>query len=338
MKKLLCMLLLVSLLCGCAAEKPYQRYSVSFFEYFDTLITITGYAQSQAEFDKAADQAKAEFSYLHQLFDNYNEYPGINNLCTMNRLAGREPVRVEPEMMALLIWARQLQTQYPGKANAAMGSVLSLWHQARAENRLPNADQLRHAARHTDFGDVLLNEAQGTVFFQDPELKLDLGAVAKGYAVERVAESMANALPHFLINAGGNVRCGERPMDGRAAWKVSIQNPDAATNGQNDILTSVSAVQRSLVTSGDYQRYFEVDGVRYHHIIDPDTLYPASLYRSVSVITPDSGLADFLSTHLFLSDLEEGMALVESLPDTEALWVLSDGSIQTSSGFSALES
>ena len=100
----------------------------------------------------------------------------------------------------------------------------------------------------------------------------------------------------------------------------------------------MSTVQRSLVTSGDYQRYFEVDGVRYHHIIDPDTLYPASLYRSVSVITPDSGLADFLSTYLFLSDLEEGMALVESLPDTEALWVLSDGIIQTSSGFSALES
>lgn len=219
-----------------------------------------------------------------------------------------------------------------------MGAVLSLWHQAREEGRLPDGDALAHAAEHTDFNDVELNEQENTVFFRDPELKLDLGAVAKGYAVERVAQTLSQTMPHFLINAGGNVRCGEMPMDGRTAWSVSIQNPDTALTGQGDLLTTVSAANCSLVTSGDYQRYFEVDGVRYHHIIDPETLYPAERYHSVSVVTPDSGMADFLSTYLFVSSPEDGLALVESLKDTEALWVLSDGSIQRSSGFAALES
>lgn len=339
MKKSLC-LLLAMLLClsGCGRQVPYQRYSMSFFEYFDTIITITGYAQSQAEFDEAANQAKEQFGQLHRLFDNYNEYSGINNLCTLNRLAGSEAVKVEPELMDLLTYVKGLQDRYPDKVNIAMGAVLSLWHQAREDGRLPDGDALAHAAEHTDFNDVELNEQENTVFFRDPELKLDLGAVAKGYAVERVAQTLSQTMPHFLINAGGNVRCGEMPMDGRTAWSVSIQNPDTALTGQGDLLTTVSAANCSLVTSGDYQRYFEVDGVRYHHIIDPETLYPAERYHSVSVVTPDSGMADFLSTYLFVSSPEDGLALVESLKDTEALWVLSDGSIQRSSGFAALES
>jgi len=226
-----------------------------------------------------------------------------------------------------------------GRVNVAMGAVLRLWHDAReAGVALPDEAALREAVGHVDMSQVILDEQAGTVYFADPELSLDLGAVAKGYTAERVAQWMLDSeMPSFIISAGGNVRCGQKPLDGRARWGVSIQDPGPIDGlpgtGYMDVLYLTNL---SVVTSGDYQRYYTVDGVRYHHLIDPDTLYPGQHMRAVTIVTQDSGLADALSTAVFLMPYEQGRAFVEALDGVEAYWVLLDGSVQCTDGLRAM--
>ena len=125
---------------------------------------------------------------------------------------------------------------------------------------------------------------------------------------------------------GGNVRMGNPPADGRTKWGVGIQDPDGAVLGLSDIVETLYVTGCSVVTSGDYQRYYAVDGQRYHHLIDPDTLMPDTDFRSVSIITEDSGYADLLSTAAFLMPYEESRAFVDSLDGVEAIWLFPDGS------------
>ena len=155
----------------------------------------------------------------------------------------------------------------------------------------------------------------------------NVGAVAKGYATELIAQMLlASDMPSFIISAGGNVRMGNPPADGRAKWGVGIQDPDGAVLGLSDIVETLYLTGCSVVTSGDYQRYYVVDGQRYHHLIDPDTLMPDTDFRSVSIITEDSGYADLLSTAAFLMPYEESRAFIDSLDGVEAIWLFPDGS------------
>ena len=135
----------------------------------------------------------------------------------------------------------------------------------------------------------------------------------------------------FILNAGGNVVSGGAPLDNRPHWNVAIEGLDGFSTRM------IIAVENcAVVTSGDYQRYYEVDGKRYHHLIDPATLYPATYLRAVTIIHPDSGLADFLSTTLFLMSYEEGRALVDSSPELEAMWTLQDESVLMTDGFASM--
>ena len=335
---LLCILLACSVLGGCA-QAEQQKYSTSFFDVFDTVTTIIGYADSQETFDRVVGEARQQFVRYHQVFDGYNAYDGVHNLYYVNQNAASGPVPAEPELIELLLWIRDLQPSLEGRVNVAMGAVLRLWHDAReAGVALPDEAALREAAGHVDMSQVILDEQAGTVYFADPELSLDLGAVAKGYTAERVAQWMLGSdMPSFIISAGGNVRCGQKPLDGRARWGVGIQDPGPidgmAGTGYMDVLYLTNL---SVVTSGDYQRYYTVDGVRYHHLIDPDTLYPGQHMRAVTIVTQDSGLADALSTAVFLMPYEQGRAFVEALDGVEAYWVLLDGSVQCTDGLRAM--
>lgn len=164
-------------------------------------------------------------------------------------------------------------------------------------------------------------------------MRLDVGAVAKGYAAQKLAETLkAEGVEHALLSLGGNVAAIGIRGD-KKPWRVGVQNPDLKSS--EPYLHVVDLENMSLVTSGTYQRFYEVDGKRYHHIINPDTLMPWDMYQSVTILTPDSAMADALSTAVFNMELEQGMALIESMENTEALWVLADGSEVESSGFGA---
>lgn len=324
-------------------ETTYEKYQMQFFGTFDTIISIIGYAPDQGTFDKEANRAKAMFESLNEQFDKYNSYPGVTNLRTVNEQAGQGPVQVPQELFDLIATSKSQQEKLHDTVNMALGSVLKLWHDARdvalnnpAKAYVPDMATLKGAALHTNINDVVLNSANRTVAFADPELTLDLGAAAKGYATELVAQMLLKGpMPSFIINAGGNVRTGHSPRDGRVNWGVAIQDPDGQVMTQTDIIETLFTHDLSVVTSGDYQRFFDFDGVRYHHIISPKTLMPTHHMRSVSIITEDSGYADLLSTAVFLMPYEEGRTFVESLDGVEAVWVLNDRSIEMTKGAEA---
>ena len=165
-------------------------------------------------------------------------------------------------------------------------------------------------------------------------MKLDVGAIAKGYAVEMVAQYMEQkGITGYVINVGGNVRTLGGKPDGNG-WTVGIENPDPESD---EYLAKVQLSGQSLVTSGSYQRYFLVGDRRYHHIIDPTTLMPSDYFTSVSIICNSSALGDALSTALFCLPYEQGAALIESLEGVEAMWLTVDGEKLYSSGFSDYE-
>lgn len=327
---------LLLLLTGCAARaaQPQQRYQASFLTLFDTVTTVIGYADSEEEFRAQAQAIHDELLEYHQLYDIYNDYDGVVNIKTINDRAGGERVCVDRRIIDLLLFCREMYQATGGRTNAAMGSVLSLWHDARGAGledpdnaRLPDAAALKAAAAHTDFRGILIDEENSTVQITDPLTRLDVGAVAKGYAVERVCETAPDGM---LISVGGNVRAtGSRPVDD-SPWVVGIQDPDGA---DNKFFHTLYIEDLSVVTSGDYQRYYTVGGVRYHHIIDPDTRYPAGYWRTVSIVCPDSGVADALSTALFTMPREEGQRLLDRF-GAEAVWVDPAGDTYYSPGFS----
>ncbi len=323
------------------ATTELTRYSTVFYSYFDTVTTIIAYCESQEAFDAQMAEIEAELAYYNQLYDIYNTYEGVTHLATLNESAAIAPVEVDAEIINLLLEAKEMYKLTDGNVNVAMGSVFSLWHDEREiatadpdAAKLPDGGALRDAAAHTDLDDVIIDTEASTVFFADPELQLDVGSCGKGYACEMVAQhAQARGMTSMLMSVGGNLRgIGTKP-DG-SAWVGGVEDPWAMAAGETVSLVAIQLSDLSLVVSGDYQRYYYVEDEKYHHLIDPDTLYPALYFNSVSVLTADAGLADCLSTALFCMSLEEGQALIEQLQDTEAMWCLPDGeTVVYSSGF-----
>ena len=341
---LLIFLLLCSvLLSGCGQEATYEKFTRRAAGVFDTEISLTGFAPSEEKFNAAADRALEMLREYNQIFDGYNEYEGLHNLWYVNRHAASGPVEIPAPLYSLLSWCRDKWLSGQKTVNVAMGAVLSIWHDYRTagladpENaQLPPLADLQAASAHTDFSDVVLDAEKHTVFFSDPALKIDVGAVAKGYAADLVSDYLKKEMPSFLLSLGGNVYAGEKPLDGRDAWAVGVQDPRmdmaALLSGGTDILDILDVTGLSVVTSGDYWRYYFVDGQRYHHIIDPGTLMPSDKMLSVSIVCDNSLLADYLSTTLFILSYEEGSALISQMEGVEAMWVLPDGEILCSPG------
>ena len=351
---LLAAALSLSLLAGCgstsgstassAADGP-QRYSTVFYDVFDTVTQVIAYCDSEEEFTAQMDALHADLVEYNQLYDIYNDYDGVTNIKTINDNAGTAPVTVDDKILGMLELAQTMYDTTGGKLNIALGSVLNIWHNYReaaladdndSNNQLPTQEELDAAAQHCDITNLIIDEDAKTVYLADPAMSLDVGSVGKGYAVEQAAQAAeARGLTSALISVGGNLRAIGTKPDG-SQWVGGVENPwnssEVYTNGSSTV-AAVKMSGLSLVTSGDYQRYYVVDGVRYHHLIDPATLQPAAYFDSVSVLAPDSGVADCLTTGLFCMPLEEGQALVESLDGVEALWCTTDGQVVPSSGW-----
>lgn len=349
MKKVLSVFLIIALVLvqvlsfsACNEKTQLNKYSEYYFDYFDTATTIIGYEKTEEEFDAVCEEIKAQLNEYHRLFTIYNRYDGLNNLVTINDLVDGKhtEVEVDQKIIDMLTFAKEMYAKTDGNVNIAMGSVLKIWHVYRNRGlddpttaELPPMDDLQEAAEHTNIEDLIINDENNTVFLADPEMSLDVGAIAKGYAAEKIAQYLEEkGVTGYLLNLGGNVRtigmANEKP------WNVGIENPDTE-NEETPYIEFLHLQGESLVTSGSYQRFYVVNGENYHHIIDPATLMPGTKYRSVSVLTDDSGLGDAMSTALFLMDYEEGLELVKSMENVEAMWVLPDGEQRYSDGFKA---
>ena len=341
MKRICCIfILLCFVFSGCETNKK-NKYTAYSMDYFDTVITITGYEESREEFDKISGEMIELFSQYHQLYSIYHRFDGIENLCTINEIVDgkHRTVTVDRRIIDMLLYAKETYQLTDGMMNIAMGSVLSLWHDYRTigmdnpnEATLPPMEKLKEAQKHTDISKMVIDEKNNTVTLTDPLMKLDVGAIAKGYATECVARTFEErGVTGYVLNVGGNVCTIGTKADG-THWTVGIENPDG-----DDYLAYLNLNGQSVVTSGSYQRYYFVDGKAYHHIIHPQTLMPAQDYLSVSVICNDSALGDALSTALFCMPKDDGIKLIDSIKSTEAMWVTKDGKISYSSGWKQYE-
>lgn len=326
------------LLSSCASSLPNSR---TYYEYFDTVITVIGYDDGdgdgdgdEAEFDSVCDEIEDILKKYHTMT---NIYSADSDVSRVNASAGKEAVTVPTELCDIIEYSIEMNELTSGKCNVAFGAVLSVWHDYRTraldgDADVPPHDVLAAAAEHCDAGDVKIDRDGGTVYLADAEMSLDLGAIAKGWVADVIKDRLVDLGKNgYIVSVGGTVvSVGEKPNG--ADFVAGVENPDVETDG-------VSVVARfeldgdAVATSGSYQRYYEFNGVRYHHIIDSDTLYPKNEFLSVTVRADSAALADALSTALFNMSFDEGEALVDSLDGVEAFWVMADGETRRSDGF-----
>lgn len=341
---------------GCHNEK-YQMYSKNFVGPFDTVTQYMTYASSQEDFDKQCQYIDEKLNYYDHLFDKYNTYDQFHNVMTINQQAGKAPIKVDQPLIDLLELSIERSKTISSKVNIAFGNVIDVWHTYRkkAESHngvgdVPTKSMLEKANAHTQLDSIIIDREQQTVFIKDEKVSIDVGATAKGYAIELIKQGLIDmGVDNFLLSGGGNVAShGKRKVkkegdfylkDCQDSFCVGLESPQngnysAKPGEKKSSNEAIMVVQgESVVTSGDYQRFYEdSQGVKYHHLIDPDTLYPAVHFRSVSIITEDSGLADFLSSAVFLMSYEDGRKLIESMDGVEAIWLLEDGKIRMSNG------
>ena len=314
---------------------------MAYYNYFDTVSYIYSYAGDTDEvFSANCTEVARILMQYHQLFDIYYKYSGINNLCTINENAGGEPIEVDRELIDFLLYAKELYTLTGGEMNVMMGAILRPWHDCRTEAAsnyenasIPSEEVIEEAMKHIDFSSLEIDEENQTVRITDPEASIDVGALGKGYATEKAAEYLKNAnVSGYVLNIGGNIRIVGTKTDG-TGWLTGVKDPK---NPYSAYASYITIANTSCVTSGDYERYYSVDGKRYHHIIDKDTGMPAEFFSSITIITEDSGLADALSTALFCMSYEDGRALVDSLPGVDVLWIDRDGNLMMTDGYRAL--
>ena len=342
----LCIFLgLLVILTGCPKtakrEDIIKPKGMVYFTFFDTVSYVYSYAgDSQKTFEERCGSVSAILDEYHSLFNIYYDFEGVNNLKTVNDNAGKAPVKVDRKLIDFLLYAKQLYNVTNGEMNVMMGSVLKLWHDCRdaastspSNVRIPTADELNEAAKHTDISLIEIDEENLTVFISDPNARIDVGALGKGYATERAAEHLRSiGADSYVLNIGGNIRIIGHKQDG-GSWGTGIKDPADTSR----YATIIDIADTSCVTSGDYERFFSVNGKRYHHVIDKDTLMPSEHFSSVTIITPDSGLADALSTALFSMSYEDGLALISKMSiSVEVLWISRDGTQHYTPGFENL--
>lgn len=339
MKKIILILALFALT-GCAkpADSSYQRYSARTTEVgFDTVITFLAYTKSEKEFQTLFETVKSGYAHYNKLFDRYNDYPGIANIKTINDNAGIKPISVDPVITTMIGLAKEYAELSDGYFDISLGPVLDLWHDYREKGivlngeeklgEIPSMDALKKANQYVGMKFVEIDQAANTIFLNDTHARIDVGAIAKGYATELIAQKLEKeGVTNAVISGGGNIRTINQKPDNQP-WAIGIEKPSPVVkNDSLDIFKIPESM--SIVTSGDYQRYYYgPDNVKYSHLINKDTLMPAQTYQSLTVITKDSGMADALSTALYMMPHDQGVAFIDAFntrfPERkiDAVWI-----------------
>ncbi len=351
MKKLTSVFLLFSLLLLGGCQKKVEKFSgVTLKAGFDTFVQLVSYTENQKKFDSYMQNIESQFINYNNLFDIYNDYPNLNNVKTINDNAGIQPVEVDPAIIEMLLTAKEFYELSNGEFDVTMGATLKIWHNYRDAGiesnnagvlgKIPTNEELEEARACRGWQFIEIDETKNTVYINNPCVSLDVGGIAKGFATEKVAQSLENKMVAGIVNAGGNNRTMNIKPD-KTDWVSAIENP----NGGNAVLQTNLHDSQSFVTSGDYQRfYYGEDGYIYHHIIDPTTDYPANYYRSVSIVVKNSGHADALSTSLYTVNIETGIKIIEEYnklyPNTpaSAIWIMDkDNTTEHKNGFETSE-
>ena len=311
MKKILIILSIILLLTGCNNNKYYSK---NLF-YMDTVINIKIYDTNEGKANKAFEEIEKIYSKYENIvsfYDKNSELYKLNNQINEN-------TELSLELSELISLGLKWYDKSNGLLNINIGSVTKLWHDFRNElTSFPTEDDLNNL--NIDINNIKLNNNKISGDF-----KIDLGSFAKGFVTEKAGDYLENiGLDYYIINAGGNVKVGKSH---KGYYSIGIKSPNDNTN-----FYIVKDENISVVTSGGYERFYEYEGKTYHHIIDPNTKYPANYMKSVTIIGEDSTLCDILSTTLFLMSVEEGQEFVKDY-DVDVIWYTNDNQIIKSDGF-----
>lgn len=294
----------------------------------DTYINIKLYSKNK-NVDKILNDVESIYNKYDILADAYTKYDNVINVYYLNNvLEVNKEVTISKELADLIQYGIDVYNNTNGLVNIAMGNVTGVWKKYINEGtEVPSEKELNNL--NININDIVL---EGNKFLKKSDVKLDLGSITKGYVTEEVGNYLeSKKIDKYLINAGGNVKVGKSYKDGK--YVIGIENP----NDTNKMYKKINVENKSVVTSGDYQRYYEVNGIRYNHIINPKTRFPANNVKSVTVICDNSKDADMYSTYLFLLPLEEALNYVNNKDNLEAVFYVNEDNIITSKGFSSYE-
>ena len=321
---------LLTLLCcvfaGCVGVPTGQKSAIVTRAQMQmgTVVKITAVARSESIAQAAAT---AGFAEIHRLEELLSTWIPTSELSRVNASAGVMPVSVSPETMAVVQGAIQVAEMTDGGFNIAIGPAVEAWNVI--DGRLiPTEPELKVLRPLLDLKAVHANVRQRTIFLEKAGMRIDVGGIGKGYAADQAVMAMKKAgASAGVVALSGDIKTfGQLP--GGKKFPVGIQHP----RKEGEVLAFIDLEDEAISTAGDYERFFERDGVRYHHILDPKTLQPARSCQAVTVIAREGIWADGLDTGIFVMGVELGMRLVESLPDVEAIIVDHEGLVHVSSG------
>lgn len=324
---------LLTVLVGCAQEKVYKKEK----KLTGTTAEITLYGENN---ETAVEQA---FKAMEEIEKLASEYHRDSQLSKINRYAGIKKIKVDPRIYEMIEKSVYYSKLSDGAFDITVGPLINLWKikekMQKSNSTLPGEKEIKQKLKIVSYKEISLNTKAKTVYLKKKGVKIGLGAVAKGYAVDEAVKSLkVKGVKTALVRLGGEIRVlGERKKSWRpdvtSGWKIGIQHPR-----EKDKLLGVVELRdgEAISTSGDYEQYFIKNGVRYHHIFNPKSGKPAWECQSVTIVAktgpPAGGDADILSTTVFVLGPEKGMELIERLPDIEGLIVKNDGEVIFSSG------
>ncbi len=272
----------------------------------------------------AADRQSAEramasgFHALRQVDRRMSIYQPASELSRLNRLAASGWVRTDPDMLAVTEAALHMSRESDGAMDITILPLMRLWGFVQREGRIPTVEELQATLPLVNYRHVHLDASRGAMRFDREGVELDFGGIAKGFAIDKaLAAILAQGVHHAIVNAGGDLFAMGAAMK-ETAWLVDIQHPHVPDRS----LATLRVHNRSVATSGNYENYFEQEGKRYGHLIDPRTGYPVEKVASVTVLAKTAMQADAISTAAFVLGPEQGFALLEDLSDVEGLVVI----------------
>jgi thiamine biosynthesis lipoprotein len=314
--------LLTLLMCLVAVPEARAEWRQRTEAIMGTRIYVELWDENAAHGDAAIDAVMAEMTRIDNLMSHYKPE---SQLSQINARAGQEPVQVDPELFDLIKLSTHYSQITEGAFDITYASVGYLYDFPHHVH--PTEAQIKAALPAVNWRNMLLDAEHHTVRFEHAGMRIDLGGIGKGYAVDRgIAILQARGVQHAVVTAGGDSRIiGDRM--GRP-WLVGIRNPD----DKNQVVTRIPLVNSAMSTSGDYERFFDEGGVRYHHIIDPRTGHSASKVRSATILGPTATQTDGMSKTAFVLGPEKALEIINRMPEYDAIFVTPDGRILYSNG------
>jgi thiamine biosynthesis lipoprotein len=279
-----------------------------------------------------AAAADVVFDVFREVDARMSEWKDTSPLSAVNAAAGGAPVAVPDDLRAVVRRGLEIGAMTDGAFDVTWAALWGLWDFKAAHPRVPGDDEIAQRTALVDHRRVEIDDDAGTVRLPEAGMMIGLGGIAKGHALDRAAAALrARGVDSFLLSAAGQMMLGGQRGD--RPWRVGIRDPRGAAD---DYFTFLEGRDVSVSTSGDYERFFVLDGIRYHHVLDPRTGRPARGVRSATVVSADATLADALSTALIILGPERGLALVERLDGVEAVIVDDDARIHVSTGLDGM--